>query len=62
MQVRICEEGAVRPLIFLTRFPDTEIQRYAALAMAGLALGESFVLNAERHTAFMLCLVGGGGK
>jgi lipid-binding SYLF domain-containing protein len=29
----------IRPLIFLSRFPDTEIQRYAALAMAGLALG-----------------------
>jgi hypothetical protein len=30
------EDGAVRPLIFLSRFPDTEIQRYAALAMAGV--------------------------
>jgi hypothetical protein len=37
--VRIVEEGALRPLIFLSRFPDTEIQRYASLAFAGLALG-----------------------
>ena len=38
-QVTIVEAGAIRPLIFLARFPDTDIQRYAALAMAGLALG-----------------------
>jgi hypothetical protein len=38
-KVRLVDEGAVRPLIFLSRFPDTEIQRYAALALAGLALG-----------------------
>jgi len=38
-KVRLVEEGIVRPLIFLSRFPDTEIQRYAALALAGLALG-----------------------
>ena len=33
------EEGTIRPLVFLARFPDTEIQRYAALSLAGLALG-----------------------
>lgn len=33
------QEGTVRPLVFLSRFPDTEIQRYAALSIAGLALG-----------------------
>lgn len=38
-KVRILDDGTVRPLIFLTRFPDTEIQRYASLALAGLALG-----------------------
>ena len=38
-KVRIAEEGAIRPLIFLCRFPDTEIQRFAALALAGLTLG-----------------------
>jgi hypothetical protein len=29
----------IRPLIFLSRFPDSDIQRYSALALAGLALG-----------------------
>ncbi len=33
------DQGAVRPLMFLCRFPDLEIQRYAALALAALALG-----------------------
>lgn len=33
------EQGAVRPLMFLARFPDLEIQRTAALALGGLALG-----------------------
>jgi hypothetical protein len=33
------EGGAIRPLLFLARFPDMEIQRYAALAIAGLAIG-----------------------
>lgn len=38
-QVRLVDDGALRPLIFLSRFPDVEIQRYSALALAGLALG-----------------------
>jgi hypothetical protein len=38
-KVRLVELGIIRPLIFLSRFPDAEIQRYSAMAMAGLALG-----------------------
>ena len=30
----------MRPLLFLARFRDVEIQRYAALALAGLAIGD----------------------
>jgi hypothetical protein len=33
------DQGILRPLIFLMRFPDQEIQRYSSLAIAGLALG-----------------------
>jgi hypothetical protein len=33
------EGGAIRPLLFLAQFPGVEIQRYAALAIAGLAIG-----------------------
>ena len=36
---QIVDQGAIRPLMFLCRFPDLEIQRYAALAIAALALG-----------------------
>ncbi|KDO17847.1 hypothetical protein SPRG_16729, partial [Saprolegnia parasitica CBS 223.65] len=39
-KVAIVETGAVRPLLHLVRFPDHEIQRYAALALAGLALSD----------------------
>lgn len=39
LKEKIVAEGAIRPLMFLARFPDLEIQRYAALALAGLALG-----------------------
>jgi hypothetical protein len=35
----LIEQGILRPLIFLMRFPDPEIQRYSSLAVAGLALG-----------------------
>ena len=37
--MQIVDQGAIRPLMFLCRFPDLEIQRYAALAIAALALG-----------------------
>ena len=30
--------GTVRPLLFLARFPDVDIQRYSALALAAPAL------------------------
>ena len=36
----VVEGGALRPLLFLLRFPDMEIQRAAALAVAALALGD----------------------
>ncbi len=35
----LIDQGVLRPLIFLMRFPDQEIQRYSSLAVAGLALG-----------------------
>jgi hypothetical protein len=34
-------QGAVRPLTFLARFPDAQIQCAAATALAGLALGDT---------------------
>ena len=34
-------QDAVRPLVFLARFPDLQIQRAAACAIAGLALGKT---------------------
>jgi hypothetical protein len=45
------EQGAVRPLMFLARFPDLEIQRTAALALGGLALGnpENKVRQRRKH-------------
>jgi hypothetical protein len=33
------DQGAIRPLMFLARFPDLEVQRTASLALGGLALG-----------------------
>jgi hypothetical protein len=33
------EGGAIRPLLFLAQFPGVEILHYAALAIAGLAIG-----------------------
>jgi hypothetical protein len=38
---KLVESGILSPLLFLARFPDLEINRCAALAMAGLALGSS---------------------
>lgn len=35
----LLEQGILRPLIFLMHFPDPEIQRFASLALAGVALG-----------------------
>ncbi len=38
-KVRLVKDGIVRPLVFLSRFPDVEIQKYSAMALAGLTLG-----------------------
>lgn len=39
-KMKIVEEGQViKPLIFLSRFPDPYIQKYVAMSFAGLALG-----------------------
>ena len=38
---KMLAQGAVRPLTFLARFPDAQIQCAAATALAGLALGDT---------------------
>jgi hypothetical protein len=39
LKTALIEQGVVRSLLFLMRFPDPEIQRYSSLAIAGLSLG-----------------------
>jgi hypothetical protein len=38
--VRLVEEGALRPLVELVRFPDAQVQRCASVAINAVALGE----------------------
>ena len=41
--MRIVEEGALRPLIDMVRFPDTDMQRCSSLAVNAVALGPQAV-------------------
>jgi hypothetical protein len=45
--VRIVEEGALRPLIDMVRFPDEGMQRCSALAVNAVTLGPQAVTKKE---------------
>jgi hypothetical protein len=39
MQMRLVEEGAVRPLVELVHFPDAAVQACSAIAINAVAIG-----------------------